>query len=103
MLPLIAVVPPLSVVTEAAVTAALKVVVPELLTVSAPSAPLVATPTGPVKVTLPEPAETVSGLAAEAVLPTFAALLTVEENNTTPLLEELLSVTAEPVIVTAPL
>ena len=91
-----AVVPPLLVVTEAAVTAALKVVVPVVLTVKAPSAPLVPPPTAPVKVTLPEPAETVSGFAAEA------ALLTVDENRTTPLDEELFNVTAEPVTVTAP-
>lgn len=84
------------VVTEAAVTAALKVVVPVVLTVSAPRAPLAAPPTAPVKVTSPEPAETVSGFAAEA------ALLTVDENSTTPLDEELFNVTAEPVMVTAP-
>ena len=94
--PFIAVVPPVSVVTEAAVTAALKVVVPVVLTVKAPSAPLVPPPTAPVKVTLPDPADTVSGLAAEA------ALSTVDENKTAPLPEVLLSVTAEPVIVTAP-
>ena len=71
-----ATVPPALVVTEAAVTAALKVVVPVVLTVKAPSAPLVAPPTIPVKVTLPEPEVTVSGLAAKA------ALLTVEEKAT---------------------
>ena len=80
--PFSATVPPALVVTDAAVTAALKVVVPVVLTVNAPSAPFVAPPTTALKVTLPEPEETVSGLAAEAVLPTFAALLTVEENRT---------------------
>ena len=45
--PLIAVVPPVFVVTDAAVTAALKVVVPVELTVKAPSAPSVAPPTMP--------------------------------------------------------
>ena len=96
-----ATVPPALVVTEAAVTAALKVVVPVVLTVKAPSAPLVAPPTIPVKVTLPEPEVTVSGLAAEAVLPTLAALLTVEEKSTVPAVP-LLSVTADPEMVTAP-
>ena len=95
-----AVVPPVLVVTEAAVTAALKVVVPVVLTASAPKDPFVAPPTTPVKVTLPEPVETVSALEAEAVLPPLGALLTVEEKPTVPLLDEL-SVTADPVMVTA--
>ena len=99
--PLIAVVPPALVVTEAAVTAAPKVVVPVELRVKAPRAPFVAPPTMPVKVMLPEPVVTVRGLAAEAVLSLFAALLTVEENPTVPLPEELLRFTAEPVITTA--
>ena len=90
-----AVVPPVLVVTEAAVTAALKVVVPVVLTVKAPRAPSVAPPTTPVKVTLPEPEETVNGLAA------VAALLTVEEKPTVPLPEELFRVTEEPLMVTA--
>jgi len=100
--PLIAVVPPALVVTEAAVTAALKVVVPVEFRVKAPRAPFVAPPTMPVKVMLPEPDETVRGLAAEAVLSPFAALLIVEEKRTGPLPETLLRVTAGPVMVTAP-
>ena len=93
--PLTAVVPPALVVTDAADTAALKVVVPVVFTVNSPSAPSVAPPTAPVKVTLPDPAETVNGLDA------VAALLTVEEKPTVPLPEELLRVTKEPVILTA--
>ena len=82
--------------TEAAVTAALKVVVPVVLTVKPPKAPSVAPPTAPEKVTSPEPEDTVSGFAA------VAALFTVEEKPTVPLPEELFRVTAEPVMVTVP-
>ncbi|CAM3793733.1 hypothetical protein POBR111598_09975 [Polynucleobacter brandtiae] len=98
--PLMSVVPPVLVVTEAAVSAALIVPVPVVLIIKAPSAPLVAPPTTPVKVTLPEPVETVSALAAEAVLPTFAALLTVEENKTVLLV--VVKVIGVPVNTTAP-
>ena len=91
--PLIAVVPPVFVATDAAVNAALKVVVPVELTVKAPSAPSVAPPTMPVKVTLPEPEETVNGLLA------VAALLTVDENRTALLV--VVAVIAEPAIITA--
>ena len=65
--PLIAVVPPEFVVTEAAVTAALKVEVPVLLTVRAPTA--VELPTAPLKVTLPPAAETVNALLPFTVPP----------------------------------
>ena len=54
--PLMAVVPLAAFCTrEAAVTAALKVVVPVEVSERGPSAPLVAPPTAPVKVRLPEP------------------------------------------------
>jgi len=67
--PLIAVVPPVLVVRDAAVTAALKVVVPVVLTVKAPRAvELPTAPTTPVKVTLPDPAETVKAFALLALL-----------------------------------
>lgn len=81
--PLMAVVPPVLVVTEAAVTAALKVVVPVEFTAKAPRAPFAAPPTTPVKVTLPEPEETVSALALDGLLLTVevkaTALLVVVE------------------------
>ena len=71
MPPLMAVVPDEAFwMSEAAVTAAEKVVVPVEVTASAPSAPLVAPPTTPVKVMLPEPEVKVSALAALAALST---------------------------------
>ena len=62
MLPLIWVVPPALVATLAAVTAALNLVVPVLLTVTAPRA--VVPPTTSVKVTLPLPVLTVRALVS---------------------------------------
>jgi len=60
--PLIAVVPPISVVRLDAVTPPAKVVVPVLFTTKAPSA--TSLPMAPVKVTLPMPALTVSALVS---------------------------------------
>ena len=68
------------VVTEAAVTAAEKVVVPVEVSASAPKAPLDPPPTTPVKVTLPEPEVMVRPYAWLAVL------LSVLANATVPLL-----------------
>ena len=78
--PLMAVVPVAAFcTTEAAVTAALKVVVPVEVNERAPSAPLVAPPTTPVKVRLPEPEVMVRPLAA------LVALSTVSVKENTPL------------------
>ena len=54
--------------TEAAVTAALKVVVPVEVSASAPNLPLVPPPTAPVKVMLPEPEVIIRPYAWLAVL-----------------------------------
>ena len=64
MLPPSWVLPGASVVTLAAVTAALNRVVPPLFTTIAPGAPFTAPPTTPMKLTSPAPALTVSGLAS---------------------------------------
>ena len=103
--PLIAVVPVEAFCTkEAAVTAALKVVVLVEVKASAPKAPLDPPPTAPVKVMLPEPEEIVRPLAAEAVFPAFAALLIVLEKEKAPFEDELveLSVTPETRVIAEP-
>ena len=76
LLPLIAVVPPASVVKLAALTVPPKVVVPVLFNAIAVSA-LVA-PTLPVKVILPVPAETVSAWVPSIVEPKLTAPLPLE-------------------------
>ena len=60
LVPFIATVPPALVVTELAVTAALKVVASVELTVKSPNEPLLAPPTTPVNVTAAVPAEIVN-------------------------------------------
>ena len=69
---MMAVLPPALVVTLAALTAALNVVTPVLLSVSAPSAVL--PPTMPVKVIAPLPVLTVSACALFTVLTKVTAL-----------------------------
>ena len=86
MLALIFVVPVVAFwINEAAVIAPPSVVVPLEFTSSAPNAPLLAPPTTPLKVTLPAPDWMIKPLAAEAVLPTLAALLSVELKLMAPL------------------
>ena len=93
--PLMAVVPVAAFcTTEAAVTAALKVVVPVEVSERVPSAPLVAPPTTPVKVRLPEPAVMVSALAA------LVALSTVLVKENTPLALALLEFKVTPALST---
>ena len=88
--PLIAVVPVAAFcTTDAAVTAAEKVVVPVEVNESAPNLPLAPPPTAPVNVTLPEPEVMVMPLLAEAVLPTLAALLRVLAKEKAPFEDEL--------------
>ena len=95
--PLIAVVPPALVVSEAALTELEKVVVPVEFTVKAPRAWLA--PTAPEKVTLPEPAVTVRARVFDGLL------LTVDVNATEVLLVVAVTVdvkTTGPVYVCAP-